>query len=452
MPVFASCGVLVRLTTWISRTWHTCNSHDLYYAATNCVMIRVEVPFPSEVRLENTHSDHLPPGVFYYGRYFAAYQDNHQVFLVPAQDTQLGFSCPHCAYEHARAFCDRFGNLAALIIATTPDMDGGWRGITHDYHLPATHELTGEVLLNTQTNTFAKDGSSLSVGKCCANCGRMNHNSRTCEYPTRAYDLVGIEIEGRWRNLNAARSTANNLDMSGYSDGSVNGSNTAVAWEFQTVPGSCSKAISQLVELYPDETDYSAGMHVHVSFRNRTHFTALTTKEFFAYFRERWELWGRVNGLDSNSEFCKRLRGENSYCQVNTECANPFCQANSRYLQLNFTSFEEHSTVECRMLPMFQNAWVAVSAVSELVDIYETWLHLASPEVSFSSPVTPSLEVLTSKVFTETQTHEMRENTSLHKLEIALGAVEPKPADAWRFFRGCATPEQIFEHTILRSA
>jgi hypothetical protein len=46
-----------------------------------------------------------------------------------------------------------------------------------------------------------------------------------------------------------------------------------------------------------------------------------------------------------------------------------------RYHQLNFSSFDEHGTVECRLLPMFRRASLGVAAVQELLDIYEVFLH-----------------------------------------------------------------------------
>jgi hypothetical protein len=43
-------------------------------------------------------------------------------------------------------------------------------------------------------------------------------------------------------------------------------------------------------------------------------------------------------------------------------------------MQLNFSAWDEHQTVECRLLPMFYRQSLAVSAVQELVSIYEDFL------------------------------------------------------------------------------
>lgn len=204
----------------------------------------------------------------------------------------------------------------------------------------------------------------------------MGHLSRTCTLPGKAHAKLGIEIEGFWRDVEAARRLADERGMSGNSDGSLSCDvGNMEAWEFQTVPGSLGEAISQLTALYPDGTNNSAGMHVHLSFTDVISATALYSLEFMEFFTARWREWGTRIGLPEGHQFWHRLAGRNQYCQVNSESDfnRPVGQGN-RYRLVNFTSWDEHSTVECRLLPMFRDLRVAISAMEELVAIVEDWL------------------------------------------------------------------------------
>lgn len=219
--------------------------------------------------------------------------------------------------------------------------------------------------------------------RACGKCGRLGHLTRTCERPAKAHLKIGIEVEGFWRatSLVTVKETAAQWHMGSCGDGSLDNEldidcpdADVYGHEFQTRPGSLGEAISQLVAVYPEFTNRTAGMHVHVSFHPGD-VTALTCKEFFEFFAARWEAWGRTNGV--TGEFWKRLRGENQYCTKPHEgmWRRPSEVANmGRYCQLNFAAWGEHRTVECRLLPMFRDARLGVLAVEELISIYEDWL------------------------------------------------------------------------------
>lgn len=243
----------------------------------------------------------------------------------------------------------------------------------------------------------------------CPNCGRLGHLARTCSGNPKSHDKIGIEIEGWWRDLRAAQETARQFDASGTSDGSLVQSSEYSAWEFRTRPGSLGEAVNQLIALYPDATHPSAGMHVHVSFQDPCDLSVLASGRFLAYHRARWESWGTRMGVHRDSNFWSRLRGDNvDYCALNDESRlhrNPF--AGSRYVQLNFTSYTRHKTLENRMLPLFRDLKVAVSAVEELVSIYEDFLRDADAltlhdlrkchEIAAPLPVAPGQPVVTAR-------------------------------------------------------
>lgn len=250
----------------------------------------------------------------------------------------------------------------------------------------------------------------------CSACGLMGHLATTCETPVRCHDKLGIEIEGFWHDLNAAKRQAEELTgRRGNSDGSLPGISScsgdedpedpcgcgeddcrecnstagtcggnckacgARSWEFQTRPGSLGESLRQLTQLYPDVVNVACGMHVHMSFLDKSSVTLLTSDEFFAFFRDRFKTWGERHNV--KGEFWKRLNGENQYCRKNSKSdwahGRPGCavtESNERYRQVNFQAYAEHQTVEFRLLPMFRSAALGVAAVEELVSIVESYL------------------------------------------------------------------------------
>lgn len=221
----------------------------------------------------------------------------------------------------------------------------------------------------------------------CSRCGRLGHraDSERCPRTDKAHNLVGVEVEGWWRNLGAVQTVAEGRGMGGTADGSLEpdrtrGDDATQAWEFRTAPGSVGEAISQVIAVYPDKYHRSAGMHIHVSFPHVHDVTALTSAEFYRYFVGRWEAWGAKHGVNQDSEFWKRLRGDNQYCARNDRSESDLHYQRvdplntSRYKHLNFTSWRVHKTVECRLLPLFCDLRLAVLAIEECVSIYEDYL------------------------------------------------------------------------------
>lgn len=269
--------------------------------------------------------------------------------------------CPHCAIA--------IGAPSIIVAGTEGD---GQYGLLRP-------EVAGEPV-RTPSN-YAETIKAGAIGLCCSTCGFPGHNSRNCNNLFKFYDKVGIEIEGRWVDSSAVSRRANEeweADVTG--DGSIAGSlaTRAQSREIRTKPGTISHAVKQLLDLYPDEADYSCGMHVHVSFADPLYLTQLMTKEFFEYFRARWATWGEAQGFLPTSNFFRRLRGGNSYCKINTPNPNPFSV--DRYRQLNFSSYSVHKTLECRLLPMFRDSRHAVAAVVELMSMIYDWLTMAASE------------------------------------------------------------------------
>lgn len=315
----------------------------------------------------------LPEG-FYWPENVRIYIKTGDYLVAPAGTPEPQY---YSSYRDAVAAAVQQSRSNYYFITLGKQRDGQWFAPHESYIFKYDVELAGEVVYATSTN---RDITSSELSNACSNCGFMGHNSATCEVlQPHSFLKVGIEIEGRWVNARNVEDRALAAGLGATGDASIRRSPdnlNCTRHEFQTKPGTLRQAISQLLDFYPDETDSSCGMHVHVSYPN-TDLTLFYTDEFMVYARSRWETWGAKNGLDPNSQFFRRLRGENDYCNVNSIDEDRSMEANDRYQQYNFASWEKHETLECRLLPMFRRASLGVSAVIELVSIYEDWLNSA---------------------------------------------------------------------------
>jgi hypothetical protein len=213
--------------------------------------------------------------------------------------------------------------------------------------------------------------------RACSNCGRLGHQARTCQRPGKAHDMIGIEVEGWWMHNNyrsVVRYAEDSCHMAHTDDGSLvsDSSGETIPHEFKTRPGSLCEAITQVTKIYPDKTDPSAGMHIHMSFQRPLDIGILNTTQFLDYFRQRWTEWGTRLAVHRDSEFWKRLKGENNYCAV-PYVATSF-NGGDRYRQINWAAYAAHGTIEMRMLPLFRDARIAVSAIEEWVAIVEDYI------------------------------------------------------------------------------
>lgn len=303
------------------------------------------------------HAENLPAGTSWTGTYHplvsTPYSDG-RMELLSTTEPFVSYTCAHCAAEEASrvALLRHCGSWSILCCPTD---------VFPWAHMPVSQCATSH-------------GDVSAPASQCGHCGLLGHNSRTCT-SERVYSKVGIEIEGRWLDLNITAQRAAREGLTGNADGSVSRSVSTDArpWEFQTFPGELRHAIKQLVDFYPDETDASCGMHVHVSFKHHTDVSLLMSREFTAYFRARWLTWMETNGIGRYSQMQRRLDGHNEYCVPNS--MSELSLNCDRYTQLNFSSWARHGTLECRLLPMFNSAAVGASAVAELLSIYTAYLN-----------------------------------------------------------------------------
>lgn len=199
---------------------------------------------------------------------------------------------------------------------------------------------------------------------------------------------VGIELEGGWEDPPA--------ELQG--DGSVN-VRAKLVGEIPSPPLLPEEVEAWTLKHYPNAVNETCGLHVHVSLKNTLFYARLMEQKFQDYALEELKRWGKnvvietasgiKQGIRDSHPFWSRLRGENTYCKLNFWPENQLLKKEhhgERYTAFNYT-WARFQTIECRLLPAFYNPKTAVSAVMNLVNIYEDFLRERCKERESSAKV-----------------------------------------------------------------
>lgn len=185
---------------------------------------------------------------------------------------------------------------------------------------------------------------------------------------------IGVELEGGWASdPNELLEYSELVDVKG--DGSVR--------DVGRYPGEVTvgpydrmdRCHAAMAHCYPAQQNASCGLHVHLSF-SREDMRRLATKGFLQHLKAFWEDWGKRAKIHKTSPYWTRLAGLHRYCLFSDDPARCF----DHYSMVNFGAWQEHGTVECRLLPMFKNPLLAQKAVQAVVDCFEEWLNKPASE------------------------------------------------------------------------
>ena len=204
-------------------------------------------------------------------------------------------------------------------------------------------------------------------------------------------DKIGVELEGFYTN-ESINTRIDRRSLVEHWDGSYRTTRPGVVPKeyipvepFTSDTEGREKLKNWLKTNYPDYTNFQCGFHVHISLKNPEHYRLLMTEEFYNFYLQKYELWGKLNRVPKNALFWKRLEGKRLGKRRNRTCyakkgfniKNVTAQLSSsgdRYYHLNF-AYEKHRTLESRMLPMFKTPELAYSAVIEFTRIVEAYIN-----------------------------------------------------------------------------
>lgn len=203
---------------------------------------------------------------------------------------------------------------------------------------------------------------------------------------------VGLELEGGWLKV------PDGVDLA--HDGSVMGlklkpeeESSPLAASMRIRPGELPSSPmevrqieSWMRESYPSHVNETCGLHVHMSFKSTLHYMWLMVPEFQETIRAYVKKWAVAENLDEKHPLWKRLLGGNSYC---TDGFYPDLQASqarksfnhdgpgSRYTMINYCH-ALHGTMECRLLPMFEDVEQGIRAVKNVLDVTNACVVIAA--------------------------------------------------------------------------
>lgn len=195
--------------------------------------------------------------------------------------------------------------------------------------------------------------------------------------PKNRVVLVGVELEGGWDALPKGTQVIR--------DGSVTFHHPInIIGELPSPPLQLGETFRKWMKLYyPPHINATCGMHVHMSFKHALTYQATMRPEYPATIIAYVAKWAADKAnLPLDHPIWPRLKGQSKYCQhifqANEQAlsnAKDFNQERQghRYTIINYP-WAQHTTVECRLLPMMATVTQGIEAIEEVVKITNAFL------------------------------------------------------------------------------
>jgi hypothetical protein len=147
--------------------------------------------------------------------------------------------------------------------------------------------------------------------------------------------------------------------------------------ELPSEPMELEKLPIWLKKYYPQQVNATCGLHIHMSFKSAFHYQRLMIPQYPLTIVEYLFRWAHKEELSQDHPIWPRLKGDSEFCQP---VFDPDRQARrikkeynrhepgNRYSMINFC-FGTHGTLECRLLPMMDNADQGLRAVQTVIDV-----------------------------------------------------------------------------------
>lgn len=193
-------------------------------------------------------------------------------------------------------------------------------------------------------------------------------------------DLVGIELEGGWRVFPKGERWEE--DMSAFRKPSledIKECDRLGVTHYGELPSKTMyplQILPWLKRCYPIHVNDTCGMHIHMSFKSLKHYSRLMVEEYPATVKYYVGLWAKEIGLPPEHCLWERINGKNEYChdafwpdlQIAARKDHDRKRKGNRYTDINY-SYTSHKTIECRLLPMMQDAETGYSGLKLVMDV-----------------------------------------------------------------------------------
>jgi hypothetical protein len=170
--------------------------------------------------------------------------------------------------------------------------------------------------------------------------------------PRNRVHRLGIELEGGWTReqvLAHGAEITHDASVQGLPDGCYRG-------EIPSPPLGIEQWEAWVRKHYPQHSNASCGLHVHMSFRSPLTYQRLMCQAYETALLGGISRWA-AGLLPPGHHLWGRLHGENRYCRsafLADQQARVRNKSQSRYTIVNYC-YQLHQTLEVRVLPMFQD-------------------------------------------------------------------------------------------------
>lgn len=201
-----------------------------------------------------------------------------------------------------------------------------------------------------------------------------------------AISKIGVEIEGAWEDISRLRVDSRAIFKN---DSSVSISDYSFWPEGPRskgeIAGPAFDKLSDLLKwmdiVYPNVTNASCGLHIHISMLCPEHYALLMEPEFFIIFTAEMRKWGSCVCSSKSSEdenFWHRALGRNNYCSRLYDAQSGVVGSGYRG-QLNYGAYCRHKTLECRAFPAFNDKNKAIEAVKFFYNLVNNYIANIKP-------------------------------------------------------------------------
>lgn len=199
--------------------------------------------------------------------------------------------------------------------------------------------------------------------------------------------LVGVELEGAWVLKNIPGGKRPESDGSVFKKSRqldpyfVQSKGCDCCGEITSRPMLPIGAASWIRKYYPVFCDKTCGLHLHWSFEDMRLYKMLMVPEFPVTVLEYTKRWADRENLSQSHTLWERLSDQSEFCQhkfwpdeqvkLETLKSHEYYdkeRKGSRYTVVNYC-FKLHGTMECRLLPMFEDVDLSVRAIRMLIDV-----------------------------------------------------------------------------------
>ena len=217
--------------------------------------------------------------------------------------------------------------------------------------------------------------------------GHENRKSMLKPSVRNRISKIGVELEGGWEKdpgVPVARDGSVQFPGSDAHQNTMPGGRgkMVLSGEVQSTPGDLSEVSAFILKVYPQFVNKTCGLHVHMSFIRRYFYQRLMDPSYQDTMFNTISIWAEEKKFSKSHPIWERLSGKHVTCMrefladAQVRVGKKRYDHNVPYSRYTAISYPwlQHKTVECRLLPMFEDASDAVEGVLLVADTTNKFL------------------------------------------------------------------------------